>query len=272
MDTIDIITGCDSGMGHDLADIYNKERRKVIISYLTENPFKNSSNIIAFKMDIRSEDQIINFANEILDYMNNNSLQPGTLFQNIAIGLGGTVENTPMEIYRESMEVNFFGLISLTQKLLPTIISAKGRILIHGSMGGRVSLPFFSPYSATKFALEALTDSLRVELKPFYVQVCILETGGVATPIWPKVEKQDLSFIHERYDKCVKEFLRNFVAPSKKGLSSKTASRRIYNLISRERLPYRYRISNNSFVNYLPIIIPDRLLDWILKKKLNMKY
>ncbi len=270
MEVLDIITGCDSGIGYSLTEIYIKKHKPVIISYVDKNPFQGSSFVWGIKMDLRDEEQIVSFAKEALHIIEKNKMKLGTLFDNSGVALGGSIENTPINIYREVMEVNFFGLISLTQKFIPKLISSKGRILIHGSMGGRVSLPFLSPYSSSKFALEALTDSLRRELTSFGVQVSLLETGGVATPIWLKAEKQDISFIHKRYENGVKSFLNSFVGSAKVSLKTEIASKKIYKMIHKNRLPYRYRVSGNPIKNYLPIIIPTRLLDWIFKRMLKM--
>lgn len=268
MNGIDIITGADSGIGKSLTQIYLDRGEKVLISYLNQNPFSDNPNVIAIPLNLLDQASIKHFNNEVLHYLQNNQLTIGTLFQNAAIGLGGTVENTPLELYRQSMEVNFFGLISITQALLPSIIKNRGRILIHGSMGGRISLPFFSPYSTTKYALEALTDSLRREVTPFGVQVSLLETGGVATPIWGKVLQQDLSFLDERYSSMAQNFLKRFISPSNKGLKPEIASLKIYKLIKRKRLPHRYRISKNRLVNFLPIFIPSHILDRIIWNRL----
>lgn len=269
MNGIDIITGTDSGMGKSLTQIYLNRGKKVLISYLNQNPFSDNPNVIAIPLDLLDKNSIKHFNNEVHNYLKTENLTVHNLFLNAAIGMGGTVENTPMEIYRRSMEVNFFGVISIIQALLPIIIKSKGRIIIHGSMGGRISLPFLSPYSASKYALEALTDSLRREVTPFGIQICILETAGVATPIWEKVLQQDLSFIDKRYKRVSENFMKQFVYPANKGLKPDRAATSIYRLINRDKLPHRYRISKNSFVTFLPLMLPSRLLDSIIWNRIK---
>jgi NAD(P)-dependent dehydrogenase (short-subunit alcohol dehydrogenase family) len=82
--------------------------------------------------------------------------------------------------------VNLVGQVAVTQALLPNLRSARGRIVNVGSIAGRSALPFLGAYAASKHALEAVTDALRVELRPFGISVTVVEPGTIATPIWRK--------------------------------------------------------------------------------------
>src|SRR4029077_16948493 len=84
------------------------------------------------------------------------------------------------------LEVNVVGQIAVTQAVLPFLRRAHGRIVNMGSIAGRGTIPMMGPYSASKHALEALTDALRLELYPWGIEVSIIEPGAVATPIWDK--------------------------------------------------------------------------------------
>lgn len=269
MGTVDIVTGCDCGIGYSVVKIYIENNNPIIYSYLRDDPFPDSEISWGIKLDLRDEESIVSFSEKSIEIIKKNKFQVKNMLNNAGIGLGGTVENTPMLIYREVMEVNYFGQVSLTQKLLPEIINSKGRIILHGSMGGRISLPFFSPYSASKYALEALNDSLRREMRPFGVEVTILETGGVATPIWQGVKEMDLSFIDVKYKPYTTPFLKKFIDSATRSLSPDKAAVKLYKLLNRKRLPYRYRISQNSLKNILPLFIPDRILDAIISKMLK---
>lgn len=270
MDYIDIVTGCDTGIGYELVKLYIKEDKRVIYSYIGEDPFIDNKKAFGLKLDLKYEDQINSFYLRAKKIIDENNLQLKNLINNSGIGLGGPVENTPLSYYREVMEVNFFGLLSLTQKFIPELINNQGRLIIHGSMGGRISLPFLSAYTTSKFALEGLNDSLRRELKPFNVQVCLLETGGVATPIWSRVKDMDFSFIDKKYRKYSDVFLRDFVGSANRSLKTETASLRFFKLIKRKKLPYRYRVAEHRLKNFIPLILPTGVMDFILKKMLNM--
>ena len=226
-----IITCCYSGIGKSLAKKLSLDNYKVIITYLEKNPFPKNKNIIAYKVDLRNEKEITAFVKQAKAFCKQ-GLNFKCLINNAGVALGGPVENLPLKIYREVFEVNFFGLLSLTQKLIPCIIKSKGRIIINGSMAGRVALPFLSPYNSTKFAIEGLTDSLRRELNPFGVKTILLETGGVNTPIWTKAKKQDISFVDKKYLKSLKEFEKNFIDAAQKSMDPDKAALQIIKIIT----------------------------------------
>jgi NAD(P)-dependent dehydrogenase (short-subunit alcohol dehydrogenase family) len=106
------------------------------------------------------------------------------------IPVGGALEEVEAAELRQIFEVNVFAPVLLTQALLPMLRRVGGRVVILGSLGGRVAFPFAGPYHATKFALEALADSLRLELRPQGVGVAIIEPSAIATPIWSSARRQ----------------------------------------------------------------------------------
>ena len=110
------------------------------------------------------------------------------LVNNAGIAVAGPVEGLKLDQLRRQFEVNFFGQVAVTQSLLAAIRAARGRIVFMSSVGGLKggALPYVSPYGASKHALEAVADSLRIEMRPFGVEVSIIEPGAVATPIWEK--------------------------------------------------------------------------------------
>jgi NAD(P)-dependent dehydrogenase (short-subunit alcohol dehydrogenase family) len=108
------------------------------------------------------------------------------LVNNAGIGVGGPLEFLPIEQLRDVLEINLIGQVAVTQAFLPALRAGQGRIVNVSSIGGRFALPLGSAYSASKFALEAVSDSLRRELHGQGVDVIAIEPGGVKTPIWSK--------------------------------------------------------------------------------------
>lgn len=108
------------------------------------------------------------------------------LVNNAGIAVGGPLEFVTIEQWRHQLEVNFIGQVAVTQAALPALRRAHGRIVNVTSIGGRLATPFLGPYNASKFALEAVTDALRIELRQFGIEVSAIEPGSVATPIWDK--------------------------------------------------------------------------------------
>lgn len=108
------------------------------------------------------------------------------LVNNAGIAVPGPLEFLPLADLRRQFEVNVVGQVAVTQAMLPLLRAARGRIVNMGSIGGRMAAPFVGAYGASKFALEALTDALRVEVRPWGMHVSIIEPGAIATPIWQK--------------------------------------------------------------------------------------
>jgi NAD(P)-dependent dehydrogenase (short-subunit alcohol dehydrogenase family) len=108
------------------------------------------------------------------------------LVNNAGTALALPLEFLPLDQLRRQLEVNLVGQVAVTQAFLPNLRSARGRIVNIGSIAGRSSLPFLGAYAASKHALEAVTDALRVELRPFGIVVTIVEPGTIATQIWRK--------------------------------------------------------------------------------------
>ncbi len=105
---------------------------------------------------------------------------------NAGLAVAGPLELVPVSAFREALEVNVLGAFATVKALLPLLRASRGRVVLMGSVSGLVALPLMGPYAASKFALEALADALRVELLPFGVRVVLVEPGSVATPIWER--------------------------------------------------------------------------------------
>jgi NAD(P)-dependent dehydrogenase (short-subunit alcohol dehydrogenase family) len=266
-----VITGCDSGIGKSLVPLFLNAGYRPIISYLEQNPFHDRPDIISRKLDLRNEGEIESFAGMVnrlcgegssLDYLINNA----------GVAMGGPFENLPMTVYREVMNVNFFGLIRLSQKILPGLIRNRGRLVINGSMAGRIALPFLSPYTASKFALEGWCDSIRRELNPLGVRTILLEPGGIATPIWIKALEQDSSFADKKYAGSLGAFREKFIRAGTMGMDTDRAAALIFRLITRRRPKQRYIIAGSRMLSFLETLIPDRLMDAFVVKMFSMDY
>jgi len=108
------------------------------------------------------------------------------LVNNAGIVVAGPVETVPLDDWRRQFETNVFGLIGVTQAFLPLLRRSRGRVVMIGSISGKISYPLLGPYAASKYALEAVTDALRLELMPDGIFVTLIEPGPIKTPIWEK--------------------------------------------------------------------------------------
>jgi NAD(P)-dependent dehydrogenase (short-subunit alcohol dehydrogenase family) len=108
------------------------------------------------------------------------------LINNAGVAALGPLELLPVETWRRQFEVNVIGLVAVTQACIPLLRRGPGRIVNIGSIAGRSALPGSGAYDSTKFAVEGITDALRMELAPWRISVSLIEAGAVATPIWEK--------------------------------------------------------------------------------------
>ena len=117
------------------------------------------------------------------------------LVNNAGVGLGGPLELVPITKTRELFEINVIGLLAVTKAFLPLLRKAHGRVVNIGSLAGILAMPGASSYAASKFAVQAITDSLRVELEPFGVQVTIVDPGAIESALWEKGRAQKKSIL-----------------------------------------------------------------------------
>src|SRR6476659_6855266 len=169
-----LITGCSSGIGRAAAvslhqaglRVYATARRLDTLADLA------SRGITTMALDVTDEASMTAAV----------AAAVGTLINNAGYGLYGPVEQVPMAEIRRQFETNFFGLVRLTQLVLPGMRAAGGgRILNVSSMGGRATLPGGAFYHASKYAVEALSDALRMEVAQFGIDVVLIEPGPVRT-------------------------------------------------------------------------------------------
>jgi NAD(P)-dependent dehydrogenase (short-subunit alcohol dehydrogenase family) len=109
---------------------------------------------------------------------------------NAGIVVGGPVESVPLEELRRQLDVNVVAQVGVTQAVLPALRRSHGRVVFISSISGRVSTPMMSPYTASKFAVEAIADALRLELRPWKIDVVLVEPGSIDTDLWRKADGQ----------------------------------------------------------------------------------
>lgn len=196
------------------------------------------------------------------------------LVNNAGIGVAGPIELLPLADWRRQFEVNVFGLIAVTQTFLPLIRKGHGRIINMGSIAGRASMPFMAPYAASKHALEAITDALRLELQPWGIRVALITPGAIATPIWGKTRKEvdtwDATWSQDLKDMYKEGFTRIKEAATAAGDQAQPA-RVVAEAVAhalRSRWPKtRYLICSDAAIrSWLALLIPDRLNDWIITR------
>ena len=197
----------------------------------------------------------------------------GTLYgiiNNAGIGLGGPLELLPGDKISQLLKVNVLGTVAVTQAFLPLIRNNRGgRIIMISSISGRIALPGLSVYAASKFALEALSDALRVELKPFNIAVVLIEPGNVATPIWEK-SIADNDAVMAQADAAVKKLYANLIqaldriAQNPQGIEPAQVASIVAHALVVKWPRSRYLVGKRIWILELLSWLPDSIRDWIL--------
>ena len=200
------------------------------------------------------------------------------LVNNAGIAVTGPVEYLDLERYRQQFEVNYFGQIAVTQAFLPAIRRAMGRIVMMGSIAGRVSAPFLSPYAGTKHALEALTDSLRVELGPWGIAVAIVEPGAIKTPIWDKgIANADEALAEmpeeaiSRYEPFIEPIREYARAANETGLKASKVADAVEHALTAKRPKTRYLVGRDARIQATAKKwLSGRLVDRLTRSQLGL--
>jgi len=167
-----LITGASSGLGKAAAQYLHDKDYIVYGTSRTPQKYDVSFNLI--KMDITKDSSVESGIKKIL----NKEEKIDILVNNAGYGLVGAVEDTPLEIAQQQFETNYFGTLRVIKQVLSHMRGLdNGKIINVCSIIGRIGFPFFGQYSASKFALEGLTEALRLELKPFNVDITAVDPG-----------------------------------------------------------------------------------------------
>jgi NAD(P)-dependent dehydrogenase (short-subunit alcohol dehydrogenase family) len=198
------------------------------------------------------------------------------LVNNAGVAIGGPLEMLPLTELREQMEVNFFGQVAVTQALIPALRKARGRIALLSSIGGLITTPYMSPYHASKYALEAIGNALRVELARSHIQVALIEPGSVATPIWDKgnalidgVEvPEELREFYGHVPVAMGKTLRD---TAKRGVPPERVAKTIERALTARRMRASYLIGVDAHAMvWVSRLLPDLVFDRVLRRAVGV--
>ena len=262
MKKVVLITGASAGIGKETAKllaqkgyiVYGAARRLDKMQDIKEAGVK----LIA--MDVTNEASIVNGVNEILQ----NEKRIDILINNAGYGSYGALEDVPLSEARYQFEVNIFGLARLTQLVLPGMRERhSGKIINISSMGGKFGEPNGSWYHATKYAVEGLSDSLRMELKQFGIDVVIIEPGAILTE-WNKIARENMMKVsgHTAYKDLVMKHVKMFENADKRSSLPIVIAKTIVKAVESNRPKTRYVSGEGAKpILFLRKILTDRMFD-----------
>ncbi|MFO0701857.1 MAG: SDR family oxidoreductase [Nitrospira sp.] len=202
------------------------------------------------------------------------------LVNNAGIAVPAPLEAIPLADLRRQLEVNVIGQVAVTQTFLPLIRQARGRIVNMGSIAGRSTIPLMGPYSASKFALEAITDALRLEVQQWGIQVSIIEPGAITTPIWTKsagdaagreaVMDMELRRMYEPTVAAVRKVVDE---AAKRAIPAEVVAKAVEDALTAPVPKTRYLVGTDAKIRaFIGQILPDRIMDRLLTAVLKLPH
>tara|TARA_R110002110_G_scaffold1950_4_gene8894 strand:+ start:180 stop:1007 length:828 start_codon:yes stop_codon:yes gene_type:complete len=267
-----LITGCSSGIGYAAAHALRARGWRVFAACRQQADCDRLSaeGFDAPLLDYTDEDSIYAALAHVL-------VQTGgtldALFNNGAYGLPGAVEDLPTEALRATFESNFFGWHTLTRAVIPAMRKqGYGRIVQCSSVLGIVAMPWRGAYNATKFALEGLTDTLRMEMRDTDIKVVLIEPGPIATKFRANSILQYERWIDWKssaravqYQDVLNKRLYESSGPDRFELPADAVVRKLIHAVEHPRPRARYYITTPTYIaDVLRRILPTRALDWVL--------
>ncbi|MET7386060.1 SDR family NAD(P)-dependent oxidoreductase [Streptomyces sp. NPDC005529] len=275
MQKLVVVTGASTGMGASTARELARRGFHVLAGVRRDRDADavRSAGIEPVILDITEPEHVKAVAARV-------AADPRTLHalvNNAGVQVNAPVEALPMAEWRRVFEVNLFGHIAVTQALLPALLRSRGRVINISSIGGKYAMATYGAYAGAKFALEAVSDSLRREVAPLGVQVVVVEPGGVRTEIAARgiATANDLAARmtpeqDERYGGLVRANNRLMASGTASGLTADAAARVIARAVTARRPRTRYTAGRDAaLIMSLGRLLSDRAVDRILAANLR---
>ena len=274
-----LITGASTGIGRATALRMSRAGWKVLAGVRAEQVGRElaaegpAGRIEPLRLDVTSEEQIA-AARMLVDAGGSGRLD--ALVNNAGVGAGGPMELLTTEELRSQFEVNVFGPMALTRALLPALRRARGRVVFVSSIGGKVVLPYTAPYGASKHAIEAIADSLRIELAGSEIQVALIEPGSVSTPIWDKSRDEAARLtippeLEPVYGEVVDKMSAVLEETARRGVSPDVVAAAIERALISRRMKARYLVGRDARVMLtIRRVLPDLWFDRMIRRSTGL--
>lgn len=265
-----LVTGASSGIGKAATRLLHHKGFTVFAGVRQEKDAaalkdQSKGRIIPVILDVTLGETISRAVNQIEAHTGGAGLHG--LVNNAGVPFGGPSEYLDLDQVRQVLEVNLIGAMAVTQGVLPLLRQARGRVVNISSISGRIALPFVSPYAASKFGLEAFSDALRVELKPWKIPVSVIEPGDIETPIWEKTVNTISKAIealpqsaHDMYGPVFEKI----DATTIHGISPYHVAEKIFHALSAKRPRPRYVVGIDAKIMVMIARLPTPIRDWII--------
>ncbi len=265
MNRVALITGASSGIGMETAKLLAKQGYTVYGAARRMEKMQELklAGIKLLAMDVTDEVSMISGINEVLKTEG----RIDVLLNNAGYGSYGALEDVPLSEARYQFEVNIFGMARLTQLVLPHMRAQRsGRIINISSIGGKLGEPHGAWYHATKYAVEGLSDSLRMELKEFGIDVVIIEPGAIITE-WAGIAREHMlkTSGNTAYGELTRKHAKMFENADKMGSKPIVVAKTIVKAITTRRPKTRYATGGGAkAILFARRILSDRMFDKVM--------
>ena len=276
-----VVTGASTGIGRATALHLDALGYRVFAGIRKEADARElakdgSDRLTPITLDVTDPDHLESARNEVAEAVGDPGLVG--LVNNAGVGGGGPIEFMPLDELRRTLEVNLIGQVAVTQAFIPLIRRAKGTIVFIASIGGRVASPFMSPYNTSKFAIEALGESLRHELRPWQIQVAVIEPGSIDTQIWSKGNDQAREQLEEMpedarrlYGRQLSRFVEVLNETASRGISPEKVAEVVHKAIASDNPRHRYLVGTDAKIGArLKGTLPDRTFSKLAARQMKM--
>jgi hypothetical protein len=275
-----VITGVSTGIGHAAAKllldrgfaVFGSVRKEADADRLKQ---EFGAHFTPLVFDVTDEAAVRAAAEQVRAALKGETLTG--LVNNAGIAVSGPVLDLPASEFRRQLEVNVIGPILATQAFAPllgvdaSLRGPKGRIVMMSSLAGKFGNPLMAAYSASKHALEGLSDGLRRELMLFGIDVIILAPGAVKTPIWAKAEQEDISaFSASPFYPALKKVYAMLPQLDASGLPAEVIAEAVFEALTADKPKARRTLTPSPLRNVIMTVLPRRLIDRIVANRLGL--
>lgn len=270
-----VVTGTSSGIGRACAlrlaaqgyCVFAGVRRRQDGQALVQEASRTAGRVVPLIIDVTDQASIGAAAAEVASAVGDDGI--AALVNNAGIGMTWPMEAIPLDDLRRIYEVNVFGQVAVTQAFLPLLRIGAGRIVNIGSIGDRLSLPFGAPLASSKWAFASITESLRMELRPWGIHVVLIEPASIHTNAVQKVKDDadrvmsEMSWGHlELYGDTYQAMTSRALEREKSGSDPDVVSRAVLRALRTKRPRTRYVVGKDGrLLAFLAGWAPDRLFD-----------
>ncbi|QRK06502.1 SDR family oxidoreductase [Archangium violaceum] len=256
-----LVTGASSGIGRACAELLSARGHTVYGTSRKPSPAPTGYRML--ELDVTREESVQKGVSTVLEEQGHVDV----VVNNAGYALAGPIEETSMEEARRQLDTNFFGVLRVCHAVLPSMRARGSGLIVNvSSLGGVVGLPFQGLYSASKFALEGLTESLRQEVASFGIQVTSLQPGDVRTPITENRVRVQRCGPDSPYRSAFETALGIIEKEERAGAPVELVARRLLELVDRKQVGVRYSVGHLSqrLLTSTKAFLPARLFERIL--------